>query len=548
MSDSRLDELAARYKKGVAGRYRAIAPNEIGTIPRGKCFASPKVDGELWFAELSDGSATLFTRGGRRIADAPVVEALGAAAKRATVPLVLAGELHAREGKPRPRVGDVATALASGDYSRLAFLAFDVVEVGGAPPPVAYEDRLSVLRQIFSGDGDGAVGVVPTEEVTDPAGLAALVPEWVTSGNAEGMVVRSSSGEVYKVKPSFTIDAVVCGFTTKAQEPDQARSLLMGLVRPDGAMLLVGSGGNMAGADVRKDVLKTLLDIECDSRFRHSSSDGALYRFVKPRVVVEVNCTDLQFEDSSGELIRKWVIRHEEDAWHPVIDAQSVSLIHPVITRIRTDKVADELDARVAQLEERVVAGGFADKVAPRTLASSTVVRRQVWTKASKTGTAVRKLLVWRTGKEAQWPSWPAWIVHFTDYSPDRKTPLERTLRTALSEDEAIAIAAEMVTENVKKGWEPAADSHSLQRARLEKSPKAAGDISTLGEPTAREKASRRAAGEAAPVDSAVDLEDPEAPKPSGAGTAQVVKSVKRSATKKTAKKTKTAKKAKKAE
>lgn len=455
MSDSRLDELAARYKKGVAGRYRAIAPNEIGAIPRGKCFASPKVDGELWFAELSDGSATLFTRGGRRIADAPVVEALGAAAKRATATLVVAGELHARDGKPRPRVGDVATALASGDYSRLAFLAFDVVEVGGAPPPVAYEGRLSILRQIFSSDGDGAVGVIPTEEVNDPAGLAAFVPEWVTSGKAEGMVVRSSSGEVYKVKPSFTIDAVVCGFTTKAQEPDQARSLLMGLIRPDGAMLLVGSGGNMAGADVRKDVLKTLLDIECDSRFRHSSSDGALYRFVKPRVVVEVNCTDLQFEDSSGELIRKWVIRHEEDAWHPVIDAQSVSLIHPVITRIRTDKAADELDARVAQLEERVIAGGFADKLSPRTLAPSTVVRRQAWTKASKTGTAVRKLLVWKTGKESQWPGWPAWIVHFTDYSPERKTPLERTMRTALSEDDALAIAADMVTENIKKGWEP---------------------------------------------------------------------------------------------
>ncbi len=455
MSDTRLDEIANRYKKAVAGRYRAIAPAEISAIPRGKCFASPKIDGELWFAELANGKATVFTRGGRRLADASVVKELAAVAGRATTPLVVAGELHARDGSPRPRVGDVANALASGKHDRLGFKAFDIVEASGGPPPVAYGDRLTILRQVFGSDCGEFVGVVQTEEVSDPAGLAAFVPDWVSSGKAEGMVVRSASGEVFKVKPSFTLDTVVCGFTTKAQESDQARSLLMGLVRPDGAMLLVGSVGNMAGAEVRKQILKELLDGECESRFRHSSSDGALYRFVQPRVVVEVTCTDLQFEDSSGDSIRKWVIRHDESRWHPVIDAQSVSLIHPVVSRIRSDKVADDLDARVSQLDERYLAGGFEQKLAPRAMPPSTLVRRDVWTKTSKTGTAVRKVLIWKTGKQSLWTGWPAWIVHFTDYSPDRKTPLERTMRTALTEDDAMAVAADLVAKNIKKGWEP---------------------------------------------------------------------------------------------
>lgn len=471
MSDTRLDDLATRYKKGVAGRYRAIGPGEIGSIPRGRCFASPKIDGELWFAELADGQATLFTRNGRRIADSPAVTALTAAAGRAKARMVIAGELHARDGSPRPRVGDVATALAAGKHERLAFRAFDVVELGDGPPPVAYEDRLAALREIFAASADEAAGVMPTEDMADPAGLAEFVTEWVTSGKAEGLVVRSSSGEIFKVKPSFTIDAVVCGFTTRANEPDQARSLLMGLVRPDGAVLLVGSGGNMPGEQVRREVLKTLLDHECESRFRHASSEGSLYRFVRPQVVVEVTCTDLQFEDSSGDSIRKWVIRHEETTWHPVIDANSVSLIHPVISRIRSDKLADGLDARVSQLEERVIAAAFAERIAPRVLPLSTMVRREVWTKASKTGTAVRKLLVWRTGKEAQWPGWPAWIVHFTDYSPDRKTPLERTFRTALTENDALAAADEMVAENIKKGWEPAAAVGSVAKLPVAAAP-----------------------------------------------------------------------------
>ena len=48
-------------------------------------------------------------------------------------------------------------------------------------------------------------------------------------------------------------------------------------------------------------------------------------------------------------------------------------------------------------------------------------------------------------------------MVHFTDYSPDRKTPLERTIRTALSEPEAQAIADGLIAENIKKGWEEVA-------------------------------------------------------------------------------------------
>jgi len=498
MSDTLLDDLATRYKKGVASRYRAIGPDEIGSIPRGRCFASPKIDGELWFAELADGRATLFTRNGRRIADSPAVTALTAAAGRAKARMVIAGELHVRDGSPRPRVGDVAAALAAGKHERLAFRAFDVLELGDGPP-VAYEDRLAALREVFAGSGDEAAGVMPTEDMTDPAGLAEFVTEWVTSGKAEGLVVRSSSGEIFKVKPSFTIDAVICGFTTRANEPDQARSLLIGLVRPDGAVLLVGSCGNMPGEQVRREVLKTLLDHECESRFRHASNEGSLYRFVRPQVVVEVTCTDLQFEDSSGNHIRKWVIRHEEETWHPVIDANSVSLIHPVISRIRSDKLADGLDARVSQLEERVIAAAFAERIAPRVLPQSTMVRREVWTKASKTGTSVRKLLVWRTGKEAQWSGWPAWIVHFTDYSPDRKTPLERTFRTALTEDDALAVAAEMVTDNIKKGWEPAATGHSPRRPRLEQTAQTTGDSGARDEArTAPEDATPPKAKEAA--------------------------------------------------
>jgi hypothetical protein len=69
-------------------------------------------------------------------------------------------------------------------------------------------------------------------------------------------------------------------------------------------------------------------------------------------------------------------------------------------------------------------------------------------------------LLVWQSGKQDAGPGWPAWVVHFSDYCPDRKTPLDSTIRTALNKTAAQAIADRLIAENIKKCWEDV-DAHS---------------------------------------------------------------------------------------
>jgi hypothetical protein len=44
-------------------------------------------------------------------------------------------------------------------------------------------------------------------------------------------------------------------------------------------------------------------------------------------------------------------------------------------------------------------------------------------------------------------------VVHWTDYSSTRKSPLDREVRLAPNEEEAIKIATTMIAENIKKGW-----------------------------------------------------------------------------------------------
>jgi hypothetical protein len=44
-------------------------------------------------------------------------------------------------------------------------------------------------------------------------------------------------------------------------------------------------------------------------------------------------------------------------------------------------------------------------------------------------------------------------VVHWTDYSANRSTPLDREVRLAPTETIAMKLADEMITENIKKGW-----------------------------------------------------------------------------------------------
>ena len=489
MIDARLESLARRYKASVAGRYRAIRPTDLEQIPHAPCFVSRKIDGELWFAQLDRESASLFALGGRQIEEGPVVDALKAIARDCRQPLVIAGELHVpAKADARERVGDVAAALADGRQQSLAFAAFDVVELEGETPSADYRLRLELLQGVISANGGSPVSVVPTDELQEPAELRSHLDRWVESGKAEGLVVRSSIGEIYKIKPSFSLDAVVVGFTTRVSEPDQVRSLLLGLQRADGSIQLLGACGNLPGEAMRRELNGVLAPLECDSGFRHSSSDGNLYRFVKPELVVELSCTDLQTEDSAGDPIRRWVLRHcPNQGWQPIVDAVAVSMIHPVVVRQRTDKTGDALDVRIGQLREVLPALDSESVLEPRTLPASRLVRRQVWSKAGKAGVAVRKLLLWKSEKESAWPGWPAWIIHFTDYSPDRKSPLDRTIRTALSEGDAHVIADALILENIKKGWKEV-DTESLSEVE----PEPAREAAAAGKKSSKARKSSR--------------------------------------------------------
>ncbi|MCB9524903.1 MAG: hypothetical protein H6702_16205 [Myxococcales bacterium] len=452
------------YKRAIASRYRALTPDEIAQYaPPGPLLASPKVDGEMWFLVLEGGDAWLANPGGRVIYGAvPVLEEarklLGPRVTTEEDRTIIAGELFAIRKGARPRHDDLAKALggeAAAETARVGFFGFDLVWGGDRErvgPFESYDAKLEVLTGLFQ--GGKRCQAVPTDRIEGPAAIEGMYAQLVESGKAEGLVLRTQDARTYKLKPSFTLDAVVIGYTERTEEPGRVRSMALALIREDGQFHIVGSCGNMPGL-TREAMFQRLEPLGCESSFRYASLSGALYRFVRPEVVIEVKVTDVVADEPSGEPLLRMVCAYDPAAqhWKAVRRMPGVSLLHPVFVRERSDKHADAIDARMGQVSERVLVEDLTAKVEAVDLPPSQVLRREVYTKTTKGQMAVRKLLVWQTNKAEVDPRYPAFVVHFTDYSAGRKDPLKRTVRLAPTAEAAEALAEDLLQANIKKGW-----------------------------------------------------------------------------------------------
>ena len=443
------------YRKTVASRYQSLRLDDLDAIPAGPMQITPKVDGELWFAVKRGASVGLVAPNGRVLEGGlPVLEELEKTfGARAYDGEIVAGELFALSKGGRPRVGDVNRALGSdGDPALLGFMAFDLVcgEQAG-PPPEAWPDRLARLAELFA--GGKRAQVIKKEDGASLADVRTHYGAWVDAGKAEGLIVRVGDGRIFKVKPTFSIDAVVVGFTVREGDATQARSLLLALLRDDGSFQVIGATGNLGTDDDRKALLTRLQGSVVASDYRAVASTGEMYQFVAPALVVEVSTTDLQAEDGEGKPVRQWALSYRSDGWHRIGPVAGASMLHPVLARLRIDKAVARPDIRVEQLAERASVSELGRKATAESLPSSELLRREVYTKEAKGQVAVRKLLVWKTNKERVDSSFPSYVVHWTDYSAARKTPLEREVRIAPTRDEAEKIAEAMLASEIGKGW-----------------------------------------------------------------------------------------------
>tara|TARA_B100000686_G_scaffold241007_1_gene249573 strand:+ start:1877 stop:3334 length:1458 start_codon:yes stop_codon:yes gene_type:complete len=448
------------YKARVAKGYRTLTKEDIkNSIHSGNYFMSPKVDGELWFLIIESKDVWLGSPQGKVISgDIPLLKEAASLSKKAVDRTVLVGELFASCKKGRPRIGDLASAIGGGkkaEVDRLGFMAFDLLEGGDKKNQVPlenYGENYSTIKSLL-GEGE-RVQSIRTDIVSSANEIESLFEELVEAGKAEGLVVRGQTGPIFKIKPAFTVDMVVLGYTERTGDNTQVRSILLGLMRSDGQYQVVGACGTLKSDQNRKSLMKKLKPLRVQSSFRYASGSGEIYHFVKPEVIAEIKVTDIQTENAAGEGIKSMIINFKDNSWVPVRPLPSASLLHPVFERIRTDKETNKVDIRFSQLLERVVIKDIDQKIDLEELPKSKLLRREIWVKVSKGKKAVQKLIVWKTNKEKKDLQFPSFVIHWTDYSPNRKDPLKREVRLAAEEKQAIKIAEDMIEQNIKKGWE----------------------------------------------------------------------------------------------
>jgi len=444
-----LDQLAA-YRRRVAGNYRPLPPDEITKLSNGPMWVSEKVDGELWFLVSQGGEVILANPQGLVIAgEIPTISQVG----KLPDGTIIAGELHAKVEGRRARVGDLAAVMGGGAAAKtesICFASFDLVQEAGSAALGGYADRLSKLQILINPSEN--LSVVATEKPSTASEVKALFDSKVASGDAEGLVVRLETGLIYKLKPEVKFRMAIVAYTVKADQPDMVRSILLGLIKEDGTYQILGGCGNMGSEEDRKSLLSKLQALKTESRARYASDGGGLYTFVKPELVAAVTITDLQSLLSDGSPATGMHVTFGKDGWSSLGMHPGPKLIHPVVTGLLSDKKADQATAGFAQVADYLPPAK--KEQASGKLPENTVIRRDVWTKTAKGATAVRKLLVWKTNKESIDTTYPAYVVHWTDYSAGRATPLDRDVRLASDEKSALAIAEELIAENIKKGWE----------------------------------------------------------------------------------------------
>jgi hypothetical protein len=447
------------YRRMTQARMMPLDAGDVKQrLPKTDYHVSRKVDGEFNVLVYSDGEALMLNPGGTVRVGLPVLtEAAGLLKKAGLKRALVAGELHyvRRDGK-RSRVHDVSRAArqpeSAADIDALHFAAFDLIEVNGSAPPAEFNPVWKQLTGLF---GKGK-HIAPVDAVTvdEPADVEKQFRKWVDEG-AEGAVVRSDAAGMFKIKPRHTIDAAVIGFTEGTEDRQGLlHDLLLALIRPDGTFHVLGRVGGGFKEEERRSFLSDLKDMVVASEYSEVNEQVA-YQMVRPEWVIEISVLDLISQSTRGAAIGKMVLDWNAAArrWDVIRRMPLVALISPQFVRRRDDKTINRTDLRTQQISELVEIPLIDRDVRQFTLPPSTVLRREVYTKTLKGQLMVRKLVMWQTGKEKESEDFPAYVIHFTDFSPNRKTPLEREVRVSSSPEQIKQLWDALVEENVKKGW-----------------------------------------------------------------------------------------------
>lgn len=432
---------------------------------------SRKVDGEFTVMIFQDKQIYSVNPGGTVRVGLPWMEETAKLLSKAKIKsAMIAGEFYVSGiADRRARVHDIIKIARQPQsqeaLDKLAFAVFDLIEINGDRVEEDYNETWKKIENTF---GNGQL-VHPVETVLARtiSELEKLYEKWVIDEGAEGIIARSDTAGFFKIKPRHTLDAAVIGFTESGNDRGgMLHDLLLAIVRKDSSIQVLGRVGGGFSDDQRRAFLSDLKDMVVDSEYAEVNSDHVAYQMVKPEWVVEISCLDLISQTTRGAPVNRMVLNWNRSSktYEVIRRLPLVSIISPQFIRIRDDKKVVAADVRIQQIADRVEVPLVDHDATGMKLPKSSLLRREVYTKELKGETMVRKFLMWKTNKENESNEFPAYVVHYTDFSPNRKIPLSRDIRVSSSETQIEFLWAEMKEANIKKGWELYSESTTTKK------------------------------------------------------------------------------------
>jgi ATP-dependent DNA ligase len=209
---------------------------------------------------------------------------------------------------------------------------FDLISVDNHKILGPYDFKLDEMSRWIDGEKVKTVPYIAAKSEDD---VMQFWEKWVKSGDYEGLVARDSTGNIYKVKPEKTVDAVMIGINkTPSLKDGVVSSIKAALMTPDGKFVKISD------ATVTDSKLKRALFEFHKSRIIREDNDTV---YIKPEVVFEIKYID------ELKSIRTLYDKNLE----PVGNMEFVSLVSPRILRLRSDKRVTPQDLRLEQVAKK---------------------------------------------------------------------------------------------------------------------------------------------------------------------------------------------------
>lgn len=442
-------EIAKQYKRLTASKYVPVAEDEMISkiIEAEKYHVSPKYDGHLYILYFDGSNLKLINHSGNIIDDLPMFSE----AKKLLSDfneIILAGELYLFDKDKRTRSFELKSSVNKKSKD-IYFAAFDIISINGEESNYDDDSLIEKLKSIFN-NGE-SIHPIECLQLESRSEIEDYYKKIVEERGMEGIVVRSHNGPVYKVKPKITIDAVILGYVqSQGDRSEMIKELLVGLCVSENKYIVLSKIYNGFDDNKRASFLKDLESRKVDSNYIEVSGSNLAFIMVKPELVIEFSCLDIYNESTKGP-ISKMSLTFKDNAYYSEGKSSSASVTSPTFLRIRDDKKPDVNDIGISQVT-RIISLDTAssEKIS---LKKSEVLKKEIYVKNSKGINMVRKFVIWKTNKDHT-GEYPAFVYHFTDFSPSRADVLKKDLKISNSKKQIEEIFNDEILKNIKKGWE----------------------------------------------------------------------------------------------